>query len=331
MHKYYDPDLFKMCDVLTEEVDIRARFAPRVSNGVVLAPSNVDVGVDVAANAVDVTTAEHFVAAGFDITFVGPDGETASSILAGAGADAVGGAPESGIPVEGEDELIVTENVFRRWLELSAMRRGLEFARWWVNKDLDEEGVIDAMKLVADDSATDLFDRICTAVASGKTQADPKVPEGAVALVDLVAWIQEHGVLQDCEDDEALMDELLLEFQIVSDRGGGFDDQGCMEEPLNQHNEDDEALRTAERLVYGWPSKQAEPTGAVSDGRFVKTFPLDFLMGVGDLYDILRIHKVSAAEWVQHLLRYHTGHFVGGMRGQRVVWAMGNGEYFASH
>ncbi len=27
---------------------------------------------------------------------------------------------------------------------------------------------------------------------------------------------------------------------------------------------------------------------------------------------------------MQHLLRYHTGHFVGGMRGQRVVWAMVN-------
>ena len=57
------------------------------------------------------TTAEHFVAAGFDVTFVGLDVKTVSNTLAGAGADAVGGAPESGIPVEGEDEFIVTENV----------------------------------------------------------------------------------------------------------------------------------------------------------------------------------------------------------------------------
>ena len=91
-----------------------------------------------------------------------------------------------------------------------------------------------------------------------------------------------------------------------------------------QHDEDDEAIRTAERLVYGWPSKQAEPTGAVNEGRFVKSFPLDFPMGIADLYESQRVHKVSPAEWVQHLLRYHTGHFVGGMRGQRVVWAMVN-------
>ena len=64
-----------------------------------------------------------------------------------------------------------------------------------------------------------------------------------------------------------------------------FDDQGCMEEPLNKHNEDDEVIQTAERLVYGWPSKQAEPTEAVHEGRFVKSFPLDFKMGIANLYD----------------------------------------------
>ena len=85
----------------------------------------------------------------------------------------------------------------------------------------------------------------------------------------------------------------------------------------------EEALRTAERLVYGWPSRDADPTGARSLGRFVKSFPLDFPMGIGDLYEE-RPRQVSAQVWVQHLLRYHTGHFVGGVRGQRVLWAMVN-------
>ena len=44
-------------------------------------------------------------------------------------------------------------------------------------------------------------------------------------------------------------------------------------------------MRTAERLVYGWPSRDADPTGVVSPGRFVKAFPLDFPMGIGDLYE----------------------------------------------
>ena len=128
-------------------------------------------------------------------------------------------------------------------------------------------------------------------------------------------------MLKDSDDVDALMDEVLLELQVVASLSAGFDDQGCMEEPINYGDEDAEVLRTAERLVYGWPSKQADPTAAVSEGRFVKSFPLDFPMGVGDLYDNQRPLKVSPAEWVQHLLRYWTGHFVGGMRGQRVVWA----------
>ena len=77
--------------------------------------------------------------------------------------------------------------------------------------------------------------------------------------------------------------------------------------------------------MYGWPSKAAEPTGAVTAGRFVKAFPLDFPMGVGDLFEE-RPRQVSVDEWVQHLLRYRTGHFVGGLRGQRVVWAMVEGR-----
>ena len=46
-------------------------------------------------------------------------------------------------------------------------------------------------------------------------------------------------------------------------------------------------------------------------------------MGIADLYEE-RPRKVSAEAWVQHLLRYRTGHFVGGLRGQRVLWAMVN-------
>ena len=55
----------------------------------------------------------------------------------------------------------------------------------------------------------------------------------------------------------------------------------------------------------------------------MRAFPLDFPMGIADLYEE-RPRKVSAEAWVQHLLRYRTGHFVGGLRGQRVLWAMVN-------
>ena len=55
----------------------------------------------------------------------------------------------------------------------------------------------------------------------------------------------------------------------------------------------------------------------------MKAFPLEFPMGIGDMYEE-RPRKVSAEEWVQHMIRYRTGQFVGGPRGQRVLWAMVN-------
>ena len=123
---------------------------------------------------------------------------------------------------------------------------------------------------------------------------------------------------------ETVVDEVLHELTIASwVKGWGDDDKGCVKEPVDQPDEEAEALRTAERLVYGWPSRHEDPTGAQSQGRFVRAFPLDFPMGIADLFEE-RPRKVSVEAWVQHLLRYRTGHFVGGLRGQRVLWAMVN-------
>jgi hypothetical protein len=123
---------------------------------------------------------------------------------------------------------------------------------------------------------------------------------------------------------EILADQVLHELNVaLSLQSLLGDDRACMEEPVEKHEEEEDAVRMAERLVYGWPSKDADPTGPSSYGRFVKAHPLDFPMGIGDLHE-QRHHKVSVDEWVQHMLRYRTGQFVGGLRGQRVVWSMVN-------
>ena len=126
---------------------------------------------------------------------------------------------------------------------------------------------------------------------------------------------EECGVAKEC-----LLDDVLHELTIASMyRGSGADDdRGAMKEDGDRPDDEEEALRTAERLVYGWPSRGTDPTGAHSRGRFVKSFPLEFPMGIGDLNEE-RPRKVSVEEWVQHLLRYKTGHFVGGQRCQRVL------------
>ena len=127
------------------------------------------------------------------------------------------------------------------------------------------------------------------------------------------------------------MDDFIHELKIAADFKGveGDADMGCVDVPADCPDEDEEAARTAERLVYGWPSRNDEPTGAYSLGRFVKAFPLDFPMGIGDLYED-QPRKVSAEVWVQHLLRYSTGQFVGGVRGQSVGWALVNTLLFTA-
>ena len=64
-------------------------------------------------------------------------------------------------------------------------------------------------------------------------------------------------------------------------------------------------------MAYGWPSQDVVPVPLREKGRFAKAFPLEFPMGIADLYDEKECAwKLTAAEWVQHLMRYRTGQFV---------------------
>ena len=60
-------------------------------------------------------------------------------------------------------------------------------------------------------------------------------------------------------------------------------ESGSMEEAVDRADEDEQAKGLAEHLVYGWPNKAADPVTVRDAGRFVKSYPLDLPMGVGDL------------------------------------------------
>ena len=172
---------------------------------------------------------------------------------------------------------------------------------------------------------------ICLGIRAELSKSGSKSVVGrSVYVCDLVCWLEEHlgkslGCQEQGDSSDAVIDEVLHELAIVNKfKSSSADaDLGCVQESVDCKDEEEEALRIAERLVYGWPSKSCEPTGVQGFGRFVRSFPLDFPMGVGDLYEE-RPRKVSVEVWVQHLLRYKTGHFVGGLRGQRLLWAMVN-------
>ena len=78
-------------------------YAPKVVDGVVLRPGEAAAlsAEERLARAVDVTTAEHFIGAGFDVNFVGPEEEIASSRARG-GVEGAAGEGESGDAEGGE-------------------------------------------------------------------------------------------------------------------------------------------------------------------------------------------------------------------------------------
>ena len=118
MHKYYDPRLFHVMD----EAELKEQYAPKEVGGVVLHARDAEALTpkEKQARAVDVTRPEHFIAAGFDVNFVGPDeellvkpaatgcgdaeeGDGVGGTEGGEGTGGSGGAPDSGNP--GEEDL----------------------------------------------------------------------------------------------------------------------------------------------------------------------------------------------------------------------------------
>ena len=72
MHKYYDPRLFH---VMKTEEELKIPFAPKEVDGRLLQAGEADLLTkeQKLSSAVDVVDAQHFIAAGFDVNFVGPE------------------------------------------------------------------------------------------------------------------------------------------------------------------------------------------------------------------------------------------------------------------
>ena len=183
------------------------------------------------------------------------------------------------------------------------------------------EGGVAGLRQDWDDCPADLLSRIRAELAS-----ENKVDGDGVPLRALVPWLREHvgeGFNVEGEaDDEALLDQMLLEFEVVGDLGAGaLESTGGMEAPAGGEDPEREGFDIARGMVHGWPSVAKDPTGAKQAGRFVKAFPLKFPMGIGDLYED-RPFAVRGPEWLQHMLRL--GYVTEGQDCDRCVWAMVN-------
>ena len=253
----------------------------------------------------DIRTAEGLVQAGFDVRLLGE-------------------AEDEGVAADGEPALDVDESTFVRWLTLAACSLGTAVAEWWLQQPADAEnagGV--GLKACEEETSSDLFARICEGVAEpgGTSRASVTVPE-------LVAWLIDHnagGAFTVADEDERreLSDDVLLELSVAAAQWQLLESSGSVERAEECGDAEEEALRGAERVVYGWPSRKAEATEPRAPGRFAKSFPLEFPMGVADLYDE-RPRPVTVEEYVQHMLRHGSGRMVNDARGHRLLWALVN-------
>ena len=247
MHKYYAARLFDKLD----EVDVLAKYAPR--------------GID--GNPENVKTCAGLVAAGFDVNYVGPEGGTEGEVPGVDGEGEVGGEEDKG-------DIAVDEALFNRWLELSQLPLGTVEQKWWSELEPSPEGGLAGLRQDWDACPAELLSRIRAELAS-----ENKVDGDGVPLRALVPWLREHvgeGFNVEGEaDDEALLDQMLLEFEVVGDLGAGaLESTGGMEAPAGGEAPEREGFDIARGMVHGWPSVAKDPTGAKQAGRFVKAFPL---------------------------------------------------------
>ena len=148
----------------------------------------------------------------------------------------------------------------------------------------------------------------------------------------LIEWLRDESRMgaSFCVPGEAdplvLVDQVWLELNMMSSFMEQCDDTGVLERAPEERGVEEQTRQVLEAVVHGYPGQAAEPTGSRRPGRLVKAFPLKFPMGIADPYDEGRPREISMRDYVQHLLRYWTGHFVNGRDGHRVIWALVNSE-----
>ena len=156
---------------------------------------------------------------------------------------------------------------------------GCQAARWWVGlTPPTEEPPDEALwKQDAEETASALHEEL-QRLAGGKLTVRLLVREllraGALALAD--------GADEDVERED-LQDRVLEEVVAAASLFGDGARGAVAQAVGNAATEQADAEDYAQSLAYGWPSVGDEPTVPRAPGRFAKSFPLKFPMGVGDL------------------------------------------------
>ena len=128
---------------------------------------------------------------------------------------------------------------------------------------------------------------------------------------------QEMFLIDDVEDE--LAREIGREVHVTQAYLSTWRPSGTVAHAVNL-----DVAQNLTETVFPWQRIEEDPTTYYSDARFTKSFPLEMPFGIGDLNQPRVRDDYTTADWVQHKLRYYTGHFLSTIRGQRYVWAVFN-------
>ena len=174
-----------------------------------------------------------------------------------------------------------------------------------------------------------LDDFFCILLAEHNAAAAEAVPATELPLSFLASFLTAPGgrALAFAPEDvniEHLRDELIHK---ISEEAGSvhvytkhWRSSGSVEALPQRHVLQETKDRLA-ATVFPWPRIDRDPLSEMDEGRFVKSFPLEFPMGTGDLRQARVRTDFSVADYMQHVFRYFTGHFLRSIRGCRVVYA----------
>ena len=158
-------------------------------------------------SAVDLSTPQQYIAAGFDVNFVGPQ-----DLALGVGANAVSGDGDGDAPDEAASNMLyVDEETFCTWLDSTEFTVGLQVQKWWAGVAACDEDVVDALKMGDDETTVDLYRRIVSSLDKesekgqvgsrseqpggvmsdgvAKTSEPRGVKESVLTVVSLVEWL----------------------------------------------------------------------------------------------------------------------------------------------
>ena len=182
----------------------------------------------------------------------------------------------------------MTADIFREWVVLGGMELGTIVAKWWTGLATGLDGEDNGLKDEPDETAGDLFWRMCRPSEEQRTSAmdtDAKGEhvqksqakagpsgkrdvEATMSVQDMVAWLKKY-VGEDFglgvgESREELIEHVQLELAVVVDNYAYVTSTGTFDAPGDVEDVEQESMRRIMSVVLGSPEIAKDPVHSTS-------------------------------------------------------------------